>query len=175
MRCMKLFLAYHKLDGPSTACSRKWCLHHRAILPTKTEAIFKIKLWLLTINRFSEYHDYKLFFIYMYDPWIFDHMTLKSNKFIGSARYIHFLSLIVIHLSVLMRIHSQAIFAYMSPMTFHLVTPKSNQFIGFARYIHDISLAGIHQSVLEITRSQAVFAYKMSPVTFDLWPFDPKI
>ena len=53
--------------------------------------------------------------------------------------------------------------------------PKSNQFIGSASNIHDLSLAEIHQSVLEITRSRAVFAYIMSPVTFDLWPSDPKI
>ena len=37
----------------------------------------------------------------MYDPLIFDLMTLKSNQFIGSARYIHDLSLVGIHQLVL--------------------------------------------------------------------------
>ena len=73
---------------------------------------------------------------------------------LGSARYIHVLSLLVIRQLVLMMMRSQAIFAYMSPVTFDLLTPKSNQFIGSARYIHDPSLAGIHQSVLEITRAR---------------------
>ena len=72
-----------------------------------------------------------------------------------NARYIHVLSLMVIHPSVLMIMQSQAIFAYiMSPLTFDLLTPKSNQFIGSASYIHDQSLVGIHPSVLEITRSR---------------------
>ena len=80
----------------------------------------------------------------MYDPLIFDLMTLKSNQFIGFARYIHVLCLMVICPSVLMML-SPAIFAYiMSTVTFDLVTPKSNQFIGSARYIHDLSLAEIH-------------------------------
>ena len=100
----------------------------------------------------------------MYDPLIFELMT-------PNAKYIHVLSLMVIHPSVLMIMQSQAIFAYItSPMTsdLDLMTPKSNQFIGSARYIHDQSLVGIHESVLEITRSQAIFAYIMSPLTFDL-------
>ena len=61
------------------------------------------------------------YFAYIrYDPLIFYLMTLKSNHFVGSARYIHVLSLIVIRPSVLL-ICSQAIFAYvMSPMTFEL-------------------------------------------------------
>ena len=33
-----------KLDGTSTARSRKWCLRRRAILQTKTEAIFQIQV-----------------------------------------------------------------------------------------------------------------------------------
>ena len=103
-------------------------------------------------------------------------MTPKSNQLIGSARYRHDLSLIVICLLVPMIMRSQAIFGYIkSLVTFDLVTPKSNHFIGSARYIHDLSLAGIHQSVLEIMRSQAIFAYIMSPVTFDLGSRDPKI
>ena len=36
---------------------------------------------------FSEYRDYKQFLIYIYDPLIFDLMTLKSTQFIGSARF----------------------------------------------------------------------------------------
>ena len=88
-------------------------------------------------------------------PVTFDLVTLKSNQFIGSARYIHDPSLALIHQSVLKIKRSQAILAHiMSPVTFDLVTPKSNKFIGSARYIHDPSLAGIHQSVLEITQSQ---------------------
>ena len=68
---------------------------------------------------FPEYCDYKLFFIYMYDPLIFDLMTLQSNQFIGFAIYILVLSLIVIHPSVLMRMRWEAIYAYIiSPMTF---------------------------------------------------------
>ena len=103
------------------------------------------------------------------EPMTFDLMTQESTQFIGSARYIHDLSLAGIHQSVLMIMRSQAIFAYiMSRVTFDLMTPKSNQFIGSASNIHDLSLAAIHQSVLEITRSRAVFAYIMSPVTFDL-------
>ena len=39
-----------------------------------------------SINRFSEYRDYKQFLIYIYDPLIFDLMTLTSTQFIGSAR-----------------------------------------------------------------------------------------
>ena len=39
---------------------------------------------------FSEYRDYKLFFIYIYDPLIFDLMTLKYNQ-------IHDQGLAVIH------------------------------------------------------------------------------
>ena len=31
------------------------------------------------MNRFSEYRDYSLFLIYMYDSFIFDLMTLKSK------------------------------------------------------------------------------------------------
>ena len=82
----------------------------------------------------------------------FDLMTQESTQFIGSARYIHDLSLAGIHQSVLMIMRSQAIFAYiMSRVTFELMTPKSNQFIGSASNIHDQSLAGIHQSVLELT------------------------
>ena len=46
--------------------------------------------------------DYKLFLIYMYDPLIFDLMTPISTQFIGSARNIHILSMMVIHPSVLM-------------------------------------------------------------------------
>ena len=38
------------------------------------------------VNRFSEYCDYKQFLIYIYDPLIFDLMTLKFTQFIGSAR-----------------------------------------------------------------------------------------
>ena len=103
------------------------------------------------------------------EPMTFDLMNQESTQFIGSARYINDLSLAGIHQSVLIKIRSQTIFAYiMSRMTFDLMTPKSNQFIGSARYIHDLSLAGIHQSVIQITRSRAVFAYIMSPVTFDL-------
>ena len=88
----------------------------------------------------------KLFLIYMYDPLIFDLMT-------PNARYIHVLSLMVIHPSVLMIMQSQAIFAYiMSPMTFDLdlMTPKSNQFIALARYIHVLSFMVICPSVLMI-------------------------
>ena len=33
-----------QLDGTSTARSRKWCLRHRAISQTKTEAIFQIQV-----------------------------------------------------------------------------------------------------------------------------------
>ena len=112
------------------------------------------------------------------EPMTFDLMTHEFTQFMGSARYIHDLSLAGIHQSFLMIMWSQAIFAYiMSRMTFDLdlMTPKSNQFIGSASNIHDLSLTGIHQSVLEITRSRAVFAYIMSPVSFDLWPRDPKI
>ena len=32
---------------------------------------------------FSEYRDYKQFLIYIYDPLIFDLMTLKSTQFIS--------------------------------------------------------------------------------------------
>ena len=91
------------------------------------------------------------------EPMTFDLMTQESTQFIGSARYIHDLSLAGIHQSVLMIMRSQAIFAYiMSRMTFDLdlMTPKYNQFISSASNIHDLSLAGIHQSVLEITRSR---------------------
>ena len=84
------------------------------------------------------------------EPMTFDLMTQESTQFIGSARYIHDLSLAGIQQSVLMIMRSQAIFAYiMSHVTFDLMTLKSNQFIGSASNIHDQSLAGIHQSVLE--------------------------
>ena len=100
----------------------------------------------------------------MYDPLIFALMT-------PNARYIHVLSLMVIHTSVLMIMQSQAIFAYiMSPMTFDLdlMTSKSNQFIASARYIHVLSFMVICSSVLMIMWSQAIFAYIMSPVTYDV-------
>ena len=88
-------------------------------------------------TMFSEYCDNKLFFIYMYDPLISDLMTIKSNQFIGFARYVHVPSLI--SPSVLMIMRSRAIFAYiMSPVTFDLVTQISNQIINSARYIHDL-------------------------------------
>ena len=112
--------------------------------------------------------------MYMYDSLIFDLISPKSTQFIGSARYIQVLSLMVIHPSVLMIMRSQAIFAYiMSPMTFDLMAPKSNQFIASSRYmyIHVLSFMVICPSVLMIMWSKAIFAYIMSPVTFDLWPF----
>ena len=50
-----------------------------------------------------------------------DLMTPKSTQFIGSARYIHDLSLAGIHQSVLEITRSRAVFAYiMSPVTFDL-------------------------------------------------------
>ena len=99
----------HAVENDASAIKR--------FLQNKTEPIFQIQVWLQSINRFSEYHDYKIFFIYMYDPLNFDLITLKSNQFIGSARYKHVQILIVIHLSVL-TMRSRAIFAFiMSPMT----------------------------------------------------------
>ena len=114
---------------------------------------------------------------FWYDPLIFDLMTPTSTQFIGSAKNIHILSLMVIHTSVLMIMWSQAIFAYiMSPTTFEvdLMTPKSVQFIASARYILFRSFIVLCSSVLMIMWSQAIFAYIISPVTFDLWPCDPK-
>ena len=54
-------------------------------------------------------------------PLTFDLVTPKSIQFIGSARYKHDLSLIVICLLVLMIMRSQAIFGYIkSPVTIDL-------------------------------------------------------
>ena len=39
-------MLFSKLDGISTARSRKWCLRHRAILQTKREEIFQIQVHL---------------------------------------------------------------------------------------------------------------------------------
>ena len=118
---------------------------------------------------FSEYRDYKQFLIYIYDPLIFDLMTLKSTQFIGSARFPELNSNPSICsndntiTSYFLSIHNEP-----HDLDLYLMTPKSNQFISSASNIHDLSLAGIHQSVLEIRRSRAVFAYTMCAVTFDL-------
>ena len=99
-------------------------------------------------------------------------MTLKSNQFICSARYIHVFSLIVICLSVLIITRLQAIFAYlMNPVTFDLWPhyPNCNQFIDLARYnILVLSSMVIRLSIIVKIWSWAIFAYIMSPVTFDL-------
>ena len=51
---------------------------------------------------------------------VFDLMTLKSNQFIASARYIHVFSLIVIRLLVPMIMRSNVIFAYIMSEVYEL-------------------------------------------------------
>ena len=78
---------------------------------------------------------------FSYDPLIFDLMTLKSTKFIGSARCPELNS------NPSVSSNEKAFTSYFcihnEPMTFDLdlMTPKSDQFIGSASNIHDLSLA----------------------------------
>ena len=80
----------------------------------------------------------------------FDLVTLKSNQFISSARYIHCTcSEFDSSPSVSIDNASTSHFCInMSPMIFDLMTPPpppSNQFIDSVRYLHDPSLALIHR------------------------------
>ena len=117
---------------------------------------------------FSEYRDYKQFLIYIYDPLIFDLMTLKSTQFIGSARFPELNSNPICQF--LMRMRPQAIFAYiMSPWPLIIWT------IHWLCKIHKWSKFGRNPSICSNDNTiTSYFCIHNEPHDLDLYLMTPK-